>query len=126
MGDLTENFSLSEFQSKDGADMSSRVMSNIRDLVISLQALRDYVGLPITVTSGYRSVSYNRSVGGVRKSQHILGKAADIQVDGYATHEIKNIIEEMIQNGQMEQGGVGLYETFVHYDIRGTKARWKG
>lgn len=126
MGDLTENFSLSEFECKDGSEMSARVICNIKDLSVSLQALRDYLGLPIRITSGYRSVSYNRSIGGVRKSQHIQGKAADIVVEGYTTYEVKNSILELIQKGMMEQGGIGLYDTFVHYDIRGTRARWKG
>jgi hypothetical protein len=38
--------------------------------------------------------------------------------------EVKNVIELLISEGRMEQGGIGLYPTFVHYDIRGEKARW--
>jgi uncharacterized protein YcbK (DUF882 family) len=64
------------------------------------------------------------SVGGVKTSQHILGKAADIAIKGMPTEILYQHIEDAISNGEMLQGGLGLYDTFVHYDIRGTKARW--
>jgi hypothetical protein len=38
--------------------------------------------------------------------------------------EVFAIIEDLIDRGDMLQGGLGLYNTFVHYDIRKTKARW--
>jgi hypothetical protein len=37
-----------------------------------------------------------------------------------------HIIENLIAQGKIIEGGVGIYPTFVHYDIRGTKARWSG
>ncbi|MGV4419604.1 hypothetical protein ACQ1QE_10610 [Ornithobacterium rhinotracheale] len=54
------------------------------------------------------------------------GKAADIRVDGVTPERLASIIERLIYNGKMKQGGLGIYPTFVHYDIRGTKTRWKG
>ena len=33
-------------------------------------------------------------------------------------------IEKLIKEGKMKQGGIGIYKGFIHYDIRGTKARW--
>jgi hypothetical protein len=35
------------------------------------------------------------------------------------------VIENLIENGEVLQGGLGLYKSFVHYDIRKSKARWK-
>ena len=45
-----------------------------------LQPLRDHIGMPITITSGYRSSDVNKAVGGVSSSQHLDGCAADCVV----------------------------------------------
>jgi hypothetical protein len=37
---------------------------------------------------------------------------------------VHKIILDLIEEGKMKQGGLGLYSSFVHYDVRGTKARW--
>ena len=65
-----------------------------------------------------------KKIGGVKSSQHVLGKAADIVVKGLEPKLVYEIIEDLIDKGDMLQGGLGLYDTFVHYDIRKTKARW--
>lgn len=44
-----------------------------------LQPLRDMVGVPLTITSGYRSPRLNKAVGGAATSQHLAGEAADIK-----------------------------------------------
>ena len=68
---------------------------------------------------------YNNSIkGSSKKSQHILGKAADISIKGLSPLEVYNVIERLIENGDMLQGGLGLYDSFIHYDIRGERARW--
>jgi hypothetical protein len=46
-----------------------------------LQPLRDAIGKPVQVTSGYRSARLNAHVGGVPNSAHLNGLAADIHVD---------------------------------------------
>jgi len=121
---MTKNFSKSEFESKCGRDMPEEVYFNVVKVANQLQYLRDYLGKPIRVNSAYRSPEHNASVGGVKTSQHILGKAADIVVKDMPTDVLYQYIEDAISNGEMLQGGLGLYDTFVHYDIRGTKARW--
>jgi len=123
-GQLTKNFNISEFQSKDGATMPADVEKNIKELAKNLQVLRDYLQLPIKVTSGYRSYTHNKKISKATNSQHIYGRAADIQVPGKSPIEVKKAIEELIAAGKIKQGGVGLYSNWVHYDIRGTKARW--
>lgn len=123
---LTENFSKSEFDSKDGADMPLDVLENIKVLAKNLQVLRDSIDRPIKINSGYRSPEHNKKIGGVKNSQHVKGKAADIVVSGISPQVLHKIISNLIEEGKMDQGGLGLYNSFVHYDIRGTKARWEG
>ena len=121
---LTENFNLSELESKDGAEMPQEVLINITKLACNLQRLRDALNRPIRINSGYRSSSHNEAIGGVKNSQHTKGKAADIVVDGLSSKRVKRAIESLILEGEMLQGGIGLYDTFVHYDIRKQRARW--
>src|SRR5690554_2393899 len=122
--ELTKNFSKKEFDSKDGTKMPDNVLVNVAKLACNLQRLRDAIGKPIIINSGYRSESHNAKVGGSPNSQHLLGKAADIRVSGITSGQIANEIEKLILQGEMLQGGLGVYDTFVHYDIRGKKARW--
>ena len=121
---LTKNFKLKEFHSHDGAIMPNEVFVNVVELANNLQVLRDSVGLPIKVNSGYRSPEHNENIGGVKNSQHLYGKASDIKVTGMAPKEVAETIISLIGEGKMKEGGIGVYPTFVHYDIRGTKARW--
>ena len=121
---LTANFSKSEFESKDGAKMPDDVFENIKKVANELQVLRDVLKQPININSAYRSPSHNRKVGGVKNSQHVKGTAVDIVVKGLSTEQLAYKIDELISKGIMQQGGIGIYDTFVHYDIRGTKARW--
>ena len=121
---LTKNFKLSEFNSNDGTKMPSEVLENIKILVKQLQYLREYTDKIIYINSGYRSNSYNLKIGGSKNSQHKLGKAADIRIEDIDPKVVYELIEYLIKDNQMLQGGLGKYKTFTHYDIRGTKARW--
>ena len=121
---LSKNFTQREFKSKDGASMPEDVLNNVQELACNLQTLRDFLDEPVKVTSGWRSPSHNKAIGGVKNSQHVLGKASDLKVKGIEPEDLYLIIESLITTKQMKEGGLGLYNTFVHYDIRGTKARW--
>jgi uncharacterized protein YcbK (DUF882 family) len=121
---ITKNFNLNEFNSKCGRPMPANVRANIIELAKNLQVLRDAVAKPISITSGYRSPERNAKVKGAKNSQHIKGTAVDLKVKGMTTKEVALIIEGLIENGKMKQGGIGIYPSWVHYDIRGTKARW--
>lgn len=122
---LTENFDLSEFESKDGSSMPSDVRQNIIRLANALQVIRDYFNSPIMVTSGYRSPEHNATISGAAtNSQHIHGKAADIIVSGRTAVEMYEGIEYLISQNRIPEGGLGLYSNRVHYDIRGYKSRW--
>lgn len=124
MAKLTNNFSLEEFKCKDGSDIPNDILPNIIQLAKNLQVLRDYLGKSIIINSGYRSPKYNAKIGGVKNSQHVKGKASDIVVKGMTPKEVASAIENLINQGKMMQGGLGIYPNFTHYDIRGIKARW--
>jgi uncharacterized protein YcbK (DUF882 family) len=124
MAKITTNFSLEEFKCKDGSDIPNDVLKNIIELAKNLQVLRDAIGKSITINSGYRSPKYNAKIGGVKNSQHVKGKASDLRVSGMTPKEVALVIEGLIEQGKMKQGGIGIYPNFTHYDIRGVKARW--
>jgi len=124
IGFQMSNFKISEFDSKDGAEMPYDVKMNVIELIDNLNVLRQELGSPLYVNSGYRSPEHNKSIGGSLNSQHLTGKAADIRSNEYTPKQIEEKIEELIKVGKMKQGGLSAYNTFVHYDIRGNKARW--
>lgn len=127
MAKITTNFSLQEFNCKSGKDMPPKVMRNIIELAKNLQVLRDAIGKTISITSGYRSPEHNAKVKGAKNSQHILGTAADIQVKGVTPKEVAKVIEGLIASGKMQQGGIGIYPSWVHYDTYfdgKNKRRW--
>jgi uncharacterized protein YcbK (DUF882 family) len=122
---LSTNFSLSEFASADGTAATGEVLKNLTELAKNLEVLRKHLGQPIRVTSGFRSREHNRKIGGAVNSFHVLGMASDIQVAKMKPEDVAKAIELLIAEGKMKEGGLGIYRTWVHYDIRGTKARWK-
>jgi uncharacterized protein YcbK (DUF882 family) len=120
---LTTNFDLSEFN-KHNFPISDTVFQNIFALAKNLQVLRDEVKKPIKITSGYRSPEHNAKVGGVKSSRHITGEAADFKIAGMTPKEVADVIEKLIAANKMEEGGIGIYSTWIHYDHRNVKARW--
>ena len=121
---LTDNFDSFEFNCKDGTIVPNELYSNMVELAKNLQVLRDELGKPVRINSAYRTPKYNKKVGGASKSQHLLCKAADIVVAGVTPLEVAETIERLVKEKKMIQGGIGIYNTFTHYDIRGVKARW--
>ncbi|MFA7448826.1 MAG: D-Ala-D-Ala carboxypeptidase family metallohydrolase [Weeksellaceae bacterium] len=121
---LTANFSKHEFDSRDGSAMPADVLARIKVLAHNLQILRNHVGKSITINSGYRSPSHNKKIGGVANSQHVKGNAADIVVSGMTPKEVYLKIIDLQNKKILAPGGVGLYDTFVHFDIRGYNARF--
>lgn len=121
---LTKNFNREEFDCRDGTKVPPELMANVQELANNLQVLRDDIGEPLHVNSGYRTPAYNKKIGGAPKSQHPKAKAGDITAKSFTPKQLAARIEKLIAAGKMKQGGIGIYPGFTHYDVRGTKARW--
>lgn len=115
---LTKNFKKSEFESKDGSPMPLDVLPNVVFMAQQLQKVRDYINKPIIINSAYRSPKHNAKVGGAKNSYHLYGKAVDIRVLGCSSLEIYTILENLIDSKIIPNGGIILYNSFVHYDVR--------
>lgn len=118
---MSKYFTLAEFRSKDGADFPQDVLQNLQKLVVNLDIIREEIGLPIHVNSGYRSTEHNKKIGGAKNSYHVKGMASDLSVKGIRPSALKEIIVGLMDRGKITAGGVKAYDTFVHYDIRGKK-----
>ena len=116
---LTKNFNSSEFACKDGTAVPSALLSNLLELARNLQVLRDDLGAPITIRSGYRTISHNKKIGGAKNSYHLRALAADIVVKGYTPDQVFTRIIQLIKKGKMTPGGLHCHTTWVHYDVRG-------
>jgi uncharacterized protein YcbK (DUF882 family) len=127
---VTKNFNLSEMEYYD--KVPANLLDNAKEVLTNLQVLRDACGKSITIMSGYRSPERNAAVGGATKSQHMEGNACDIKVKDMDPKDVAALIEKLIKEGKMKQGGLGIYpratiaEGWVHYDTRGVRARWQG
>ena len=122
----TANFSMAEFNSKDGIAVPPMDYGNVQKVMEQLEVLRAYLNSStITVSSGYRSPEHNEAVGGKSKSMHLKGKAVDIKVKGYTPIQVRAALRYLIENGKILPGGIGEYNTFTHYDI-GSPRSWKG
>ena len=116
---ITEHFRVYEFACTDGSDPVFISTA----LVEILENIRVHFGAAVTVTSGYRTVSYNATVENSSKtSQHCNGLAADIKVAGVSPAAVADYAEQLLGS----HGGVGRYGTFTHIDVRADKSRWKG
>lgn len=120
---LATNFASTEFDCH-GKDCCSTTLVD-QKLVTYLQKIRDHFGKTVTINSGYRCATHNKSIGGATNSYHTKGQAADIAVDGVKPIEVARYAEEL---GIL---GIGLYETdkdghFVHVDTRTSKSFWYG
>lgn len=115
---LSPNFRVREFACSDGGD----VIFISDGLVQVLQAIRSHFGKSVTINSGFRSQAHNKKVGGTAYSQHLYGTAADIVVQGVKPKDVAAYAETLLPG----TGGIGIYSTFVHIDVRKTKSRWNG
>ena len=122
---LAPDFQVRELRCRDGSDT---VMVD-EALMLLLQCIREYFGKTVAITSGYRTPAHNAKVGGSKSSQHLLGRAADIQVAGTSVEDVAAYAERLMP----DWGGIGRYPLkagraagWVHVDTRADKARWRG
>ena len=78
---------------------------NLRQVAINVfQPLRDAFGCPIYVSSGYRSAELNAAIGGSKRSQHVEGRALDLDADVYGrctNAQIFNYIKDNLEFDQL-------------------------
>ena len=115
---LSANFKVKEFACTDGTDP----IFVDTELVNVLQKIRTHFGRSVTITSAYRTPTRNKAVGGTKYSQHLYGMAADIKVQGIAPKAVSAYAEKLLEG----KGGIGIYSSFTHIDVRSTKSRWNG
>ena len=116
-GYLSANFKASEFACKCCGKIPAEGIDE--KLVGMLQQVRDHFGSPVVINSGYRCKEHNAAIGGEVKSQHLLGKAADIAVKSVKPNKVYAFL-----NNVNPRGGLGRYTTFTHIDTRNGRARW--
>lgn len=117
---LSPHFRVREFHSKH--DPSDLVKVDEKLLTL-LENIRNHTGKPVHINSGYRSPEYNATLKNASpRSQHCNGKAVDIWVEGVTPKQIADIAECYLGSS----GGIGIYKTFTHVDVRTSCARWKG
>ena len=122
---LSKNFTLDEFlvsqtAERHGIDMTppEPVIDNLQRLVDTImQPLRDDVGSPIFISSGYRPNELNRRIGGSRTSEHVNGNAADFRVAGMTPYETCKRIEAL---GLPYDQLIHEFGRWVHVGVRDT------
>ena len=106
-------FNRDEFDSPDeigsGKNMDSAFLHQ-------LDKARDIAGIPFKINSGYRTPDYNKKIGGAAKSQHLTASAADIRMN-VTPGKVQEGIKELMEEGKIKKGGLGIYANFTHYDI---------
>lgn len=116
-----DNFTKEEFACKGSSccghscDIKQSVLDNVNKL-------RERLGEPLNISSGYRCPTHNRIVGGEEGSYHTKGLAVDVWIgsENYTTEEIASIAIECGFDTAVAYPSQG----FVHCDMRGYRAFW--
>lgn len=100
---------------------NSNVFQSIIYTAGYMDAVRSRLGnRAIRVTSWYRDSTTNANVGGATDSRHLYGDA----VDCCCEHLTPKQMYEYLDAWHGSKGGLGLYSTHIHIDLRGYRARW--
>ena len=115
-----KNFRINEFVCRCGCEMPAEARQNIEALVAEvLDPLREAYGKPIYVNSGYRCEKHNKAVGGVPRSQHLVGQAADISVKSEklkVKSELETLASIIVSQGRFDQ--LIIYPAFLHVSYK--------
>lgn len=129
---LSKHFIVEEFDCHDGTKVKPRDYKGLSVLCTTyLEPLRAKYG-SVTILSGYRTVSHNRKVGGASKSYHVYSihdggdQAADIRCVRGSPRQWHSTLNWLRKNKRGGKGGLGLYPTFCHVDLRDYPSNWRG
>lgn len=113
--EITKNFKTREFK----CPCCGKIKYD-KALVDRLQIIRNIIGIPITITSGYRCQAFNTKIKGYEKSLHMEGIAVDIVVRKDKLKELNTLCKQVFYNT-----GVGTYSNHTHVDL-GKYQRFNG
>jgi zinc D-Ala-D-Ala carboxypeptidase len=99
-----------EFDSPDAPGSGKLLMEE--GLILRLDSIRQKIGRPMRVVSGYRTQDRNKLVGGVDSSAHVRGYAADIAASNSKDRML--LVDYALKEG-ISRIGVGA--AFVHLDV---------
>lgn len=129
---LSKNLSLaemiisSEAKRKGISNMPTEEhLANMKKLAINVfQPIRDHFKVPIHISSGYRSLALNKAIKGSKKSQHVLGQAMDIDMDGTSITN-KQIFDFIKDNLVFDQLINEFDYSWIHvsYNANGTQRK---
>ena len=114
MANDTNNFKVSEFACK--CCRQNLIDHRILDMA---QVIRDELGVPVRVNSGYRCDEHNRRGGGVKGSKHTKSLAADLSCK-LGTGTMFEAVKKLHGQGKLPQLDYCIkYKTFIHIDCGG-------
>jgi uncharacterized protein YcbK (DUF882 family) len=116
MGATSEHFSDAELACHDCG-----VNGCTQALVDALEAFRAIVGQPVIVNDAYRCSAHNRAVGGVQFSQHVIGQAADIRIQGMTAAQLESVARQVPGINGI---GRGDFQDYIHVDVRSDPSHW--
>ena len=90
-------------------------------LLDALEQFRAAAGKPVHINDAYRCPEHNAKVGGAKNSQHLLGMAADIRVDGMTGRQL---YEVAVRCPLIHGIGRSDYSNYLHIDVRSKPAKW--
>lgn len=95
---------------------------NIANTARVIDELRARLGTSVSISNAYRSPAYNRAIGGAASSMHMRFNALDLQSSATPS-QVNAALLGMRDEGRFA-GGIGVYNTFVHVDTRGSNVTW--
>ena len=124
---LSEHFTLAEMTVSESAARlgidntpDAKTLTNLRRLCAFLEQVRQLVGQPILVSSGYRCVELNNVIGGSHQSAHMRGLAADFNVPGMAPGELARCVAD---SPLMFDQLILEFDQWVHVGLSATAER---
>lgn len=128
MTKLTEHFTLEEMchsqtAIREGVDNTPDPdsMSNLLNTAVGLEKVRELLGKPIFISSGYRSPRVNKRVGGSNNSQHMVGQAADITCHSYGT--AKQVAQAIVESDILFDQCILEFDSWCHISFSPTPRR---
>jgi hypothetical protein len=102
---LSEHLDLAEVTRSDSAkrngisnEPTPEHLENFKKLAQNIfEPIRKHFGVPIHISSGYRSKALNTAIGGSLTSQHCKGEAIDIDMDGSANGVTNKMVFDFIK-----------------------------